>query len=376
VTAALALVMLAGLACADGRTGAWHGTVDTLESGAVLVSNPRMGSWTAESAWRLVEDVRIGTREGWGPDAFGDVADIDVDAGGRIYVLDRQAQDVRVFAPDGSHVRTIGRPGSGPGEFNGVTGIALDPRQRLWVFNQNNLRYSVFDTTGTLLGEPPRRFTDVGAAEWISVFEPEGDMREVFYYPDPTVGIKGALIRYDTATGMALDTSPVPSAPHGTPFGWAHRTLTPHGWWVGVADEYRLWQTTYGGDTLRIVTRSYTPRELSAEQRDSAERHAADLRRRLVGGSLELETRMQPLFRGIVVDDRNYVWVIMVEPADVEGTTLDVFDPDGRYLGAVTASPAIAQRAPVLIRGSVAYWVTKDSLDVPLVVRATIRGRR
>jgi hypothetical protein len=346
-----------------------------LESGAILVSNPRSGLWTDESAWQLAEEVRIGTREGWAPDAFGDIADIDVDARGRIYVLDRQAQDVRVFGPDGSHLQTIGRPGSGPGEFAGVTGIALDPQERLWVFNQNNMRYSVFDTTGTLLSEPPRRFTDVGAAEWISVFGPAGDLREVFYHPDWTVGIKGALIRYDTLANVAVDTSPIPHVPNGTPFGWAYRTLTPRGWWVGVADAYRLWQTTYGGDTLRIVTRGYAPRELSAEARDSAERHAAEFRRRLRGGSVQLETRMQPLFRGIVVDDRDYVWVIMVEPADVETTTLDVFDPDGRYLGAVAASPAIAGRGPVVIRGSAAYWVTKDSLDVPFVVRAAIHGR-
>ena len=96
VSAALSLCMILGTACAEGSTGSagWGGTIDTLENGAVLVSNPAEGIWTDQTAWWLVEEVRIGSVEGAGPETFAQIVDLEVDAAGRIYVLDRQTQDV------------------------------------------------------------------------------------------------------------------------------------------------------------------------------------------------------------------------------------------------------------------------------------------
>src|SRR5215213_2239356 len=63
----------------------------------------------------LVPEAAISTEDG--PAAVSDVADIAVGRDGSVYVLERQAHAVRVFAPDGRPVRTLGRAGGGPGEF-------------------------------------------------------------------------------------------------------------------------------------------------------------------------------------------------------------------------------------------------------------------
>jgi hypothetical protein len=320
-------------------------------------------------------DLQIGTRTGDTTETFSDLADIEVDAAGRIYLLDRQAQCVRVFSPGGMYVRTIGRRGQGPGEFHGATGMTLDATGRLWVLNQGNLRYSVFDSAGSLVAEWPRRFTNIRSAEWVSVFGLDGELREAIFYPDPVVRVRTALIRYDTLTRTPVDTTPVAGVPEGTPFGWAYRVLTARGWWSGVANRYRIWHTTYRRDTVRIITKVHPQTGLSEAERDSAERHARDLRRRATGTAPQLETRARPLFRGLVVDDLEYLWVVLSEPGDVDSTDLDVFDPSGRFLGTVTVSPRIAARSPMVIRGAHLYFVAKDELDVPFLVRATIRGR-
>ncbi len=139
-------------ACAGDPSNEWSGTIDTLGSGAVLVSNPEQGVWGSSSPWQLLEVAKIGTQLDSGPDVFGDISDIDVDTAGRVYVLDRQAQHVRIFDHDGSYIRTIGKVGGGPGEFRVANGIAIDPAGRLWVHNMGNLRYSVFDASGRLWG--------------------------------------------------------------------------------------------------------------------------------------------------------------------------------------------------------------------------------
>ena len=109
-----------------GQAGA-----DTLATGTVHVRNPTLGLWGAQPAWRLVEHVRIGSVDGTGPDAFGQIRGLGVSAEGLVHVLDHQAGQVRVFAPNGGHVRTLGRMGRGPGELLGPFGLRIDPADRL-----------------------------------------------------------------------------------------------------------------------------------------------------------------------------------------------------------------------------------------------------
>lgn len=105
--------------CADNKGLAaahWDGTVDTLPNGTMVVHIRGRGIWDAATAWRVVEEVRIGTLERTGPDLFGRISAIEVDRTGRIYVLESQAAELRVFEPSGRHVRTFGRRGSNPGD--------------------------------------------------------------------------------------------------------------------------------------------------------------------------------------------------------------------------------------------------------------------
>ena len=106
--------------------------VDTLEAGRIRVVNAGP-EWTEADGWTAEEDLRIGTLEGEGPDQFGQVAALKVDAQGRIYVLDYLSQDIRVFEADGSHSHTIGGPGEGPGEFMRAAGLNWHPDGNLWV---------------------------------------------------------------------------------------------------------------------------------------------------------------------------------------------------------------------------------------------------
>ncbi len=102
--------LLLTVACGDdSESMTWTGAVDTLDNGTILVSNPATGLWDSASVWQLAEGLRIGTQEGDAAESFSVIHDLAVDRWHRIYVLDRQSQEIRVFDARGAYVHTSGR---------------------------------------------------------------------------------------------------------------------------------------------------------------------------------------------------------------------------------------------------------------------------
>jgi len=63
-------------------------------------------------------------------------------------VLDRQADELRIFAPDGSHIRTVGRKGAGPGEYRAANGLLWLAPDSLLVIDQQSERFTVLTKDG------------------------------------------------------------------------------------------------------------------------------------------------------------------------------------------------------------------------------------
>ena len=86
--------------------------VDTI--GDTTVVRTLSGSvWETEA--RLVPEVSIGELDGPEEYLFGRIGSLAVDDDRNVYVLDEQAQHVRVFDSAGVYMRTLGRRGEGPG---------------------------------------------------------------------------------------------------------------------------------------------------------------------------------------------------------------------------------------------------------------------
>lgn len=385
----LPVTLTAGCGPGDASGAArWAGSVDTLPSGTVVVTNPATGIWTDDTRWRVEEDLRIGTLEGTGPDLFGQITDIAVDPAGRIWVLEGQAQEIRVFDAAGHHVRTIGGKGGGPGEFAQAAALDWGPDGRLWVTDPRNNRISIIDTSGALVGSR-RTLGGFLIFPWPGGFDDAGRL----YSPAPlrsTEGFRSGLVQYDTAM-TPLDTiipprytgpgeffevrsdrgfmrASVPFSP-----GLQYR-LHPDGkFWALETGTYRLLEIAFTGDTLRTISRAFEPLPVSEADVDAA---IAGMEWFISQGGKVDRAKFpdtKPPVTDFTVDDAGYIWVARQDGGDREGSALvDVFDPDGRYLGALTL-PFVSRWSRVpKIRNGMFYTVTQDALEVPYVVRARI----
>jgi hypothetical protein len=380
---------LTAAGCADeSAASGWGGTVDTLVSGEISVYNPNRPLWRPGEAWVLGEQLRIGTLDGEGPDMFGAITDFEVDAYGRFWIFEGQAQELRVFDSQGGYLKTVGRQGEGPGEFNRVIGMEWGPDGNLWIVDPSNNRLSVVDTTGAFVASHPT-IGGVVVQPWPGGFDDSGH----FY----TYGIDTAaeeevglvMVRYDPDL-QPIDSVAPPEYPGereffelrsennwwrtGVPFTpsleWR---LTRDGtWWAGLTGDYKIFQLSWEGDTLRSIGRDYEPLPVTSADVEEARENLEEFVR--AGGKPDWSRipGVKPAFDEFVLDDAGYLWVRLVADAAMDERVFDVFDPDGRYLGQVTSPFPIAFYPPPIIRDGRIYAVTRDELEVPFVVSAEV----
>ncbi len=379
---ALIAVLGAGCGPSTGDAG-WGGTVDTV-GGVEVVRNPTGGLWDSSETWHIVQRGRIGRAQGDGPDLFGNIRAVEVDAAGRLYVLEAQAREIRVFDADGGFVRRFGRAGAGPGEFENPTGLFWGPEGRLWVADPGNARYSVFDTAGVYL-TAYRRPAGFFRLPFPGGFAADGRLVDVGL--DAGSG-EETLLALRPGAETAPDTIPLPSfrpeqfqipevmttvVPFSPRLVWH---FDPRGFlWHGITRPYRIVQQRLGGDTLRIIDRPFESLPVAEEEKTRAIENLAWFTRQ--GGKADRRRipDEKPAWQGLFTDDRGYLWVRPTVPAEERERSFDVFDPQGRYLGRARSEFAVWQYRPVVVRGTRLYALTTDEDAVQYVVRAEIVGR-
>ena len=356
-----ALLFVLLTACTEGKAAKVPmATIDTLPGGVVRVSSAQPTGWADSSrAWGIEEVIRFGAAEGPGqlvePGAMG------VDGAGRVYVVDRKPMMVKVFDSTGTFVRSIGREGAGPGEFrvafiavHGATLVVQDPM---------NARTSVFDTSGTYL-----RSWKSSCCYWDEIYV---DNAERIYIPtmvprDTAGPSRGRAFTRYRMTGEVVDTLFVPTREAETrqwmfvskgkgkernmmstsvPFTptVVHAFHPEGGVVVGWTGEYRIIRSPAGGDTARIMTRTWTadqiPDRLRQAQVDEMVKNAKGMvgeeAARAVVKLSDVPTTA-PAYVSLKVDPSGGIWARHLVGSDSTKTRFDVFGADGSWLGQLT----------------------------------------
>ncbi len=350
------------------------------------------GAWSEGEAWRLEEAMRIGSADGGGPDEFARIADVELDALGRVWVADAEQHQIRVFDSAGAHVRSIGRKGGGPEEFKGIAGMDWAPDGTLWVLDGGNMRFAVYDTAGKLV-TTHRREVNITVSPWPLGFDAQGrfyDLASVTESeaPKKVVRFGPGMVPQDTFTvpafpeqfwelrsasggNTSINRVNIPFAPRQV---WH---LDPAGNpWVAVTNQYRLERYRFDGTTDRAVAGSARARPVTREERGSALEGYEDFIQK--GGKVDASRMPEThaLFDDFFFGEDETVWVKLATGRDVPAA-LDVFDRAGAYLGRVQGPTRInISPAPAFRDGRMAAVVTdEDHVPSVVVMRVEKPGR-
>ena len=331
-----------------------------------------------------------------------------MDGDWNVYVLDEQAQQVRVFDSAGVYLKTLGRRGEGPGEFGRAEAIALLPDGRLVVRDPGNQRVEVFgpgagrtdqwgysagnmyfgrsplvtDATGrTFLST--RDLSREGFVMHIVVLGPDGTPVDTL--PEPTSDYEAPTL---SAEGKSMVLIRV--VPFSPDFLWTIH-LSGH-FLTGLSAEYRI-ELRRDEGVLRIE-RATDPVPVHDEER-------ASTRGFLEGSMRNTQSdwnwngppipQHKPFFYELLAGRDGRIWVRVAteaypveneyhDPEDPsslpvvwrEPLRYDVFEPDGTYLGAVAPPDGFEYYKPPVFDGDHVWAVTQDELGVERVVRYRI----
>lgn len=338
-------------ACADASNGGSELTtrVDTV-NGVVRVLN--VGD---APLWQLAPIVSIGPESAFEsdtPEAFGSVYGVAFGAAGNVFVADGLNREVRVFGPDGEHLRTFGRQGEGPGEFGNLNSLAW-VGSKLLTLDFGTGRIGEFSSDGEWLGQRSE-FGGIGGGGGALRFYPVSANRAFVRTYSPARG--GMIFAGHNDAGPTADTFPPLRAPEGIvsgiqctsattlrsyPIPFAPRIVQhpgPDGTiYSAVTDEYRI-AVTRGADTLRLIERELPAEPVSDQEWEAGnEEYYAFLNE---NPSASCEPRRpdkpvaMPFVEDLFVAPDGRLWVEVVRAA---GNRWEVFDSTGALVGATPA---------------------------------------
>lgn len=386
--ALVALMSLVKLTACGGDRGAdirLETTIDTV-GGVVQVQHAG-----AAPEWRLEPVLEIG--EGGGlteapsPAEFGRIARVISDLDGRVYVAEQMPPEIRVFGPDGSHVRTLGRKGAGPGEFGGLHGMAWLAEDTMLVADYGNARLARMTVEGEPVGQwgwvpitgPSKRFLFNGGPGEAYVYvivqgQRGGERLGSVWVRYALAGAPDTLrIPDEESLGVSLPTNGVIC--RGDGIGFISNQYAPSviarpapglQRAVAVSSEYRIAFLDPVGDTVRVIARDVPPVPLPDSIRAAEEAAYQEFRRAWRGADCQgaiAETGVRPVLRDLFFDHHGRLLVEYNRPA---GVAFDLFDRRGRWIATFSA-PDRDTAIPPYLHGDRLSTVDRDSLDIQRV---------
>ncbi len=413
---AIAVVILAACGADDSPSGgtrdrALEQVVDTI--GDTTVVRTLAGSvWGAEAT--LVPEVSIGELDGPEEYLFGSIYAIAVDDERQVYVLDAQAQQLRVFDSEGNHLRTLGGRGEGPGELGSAVSVAVLSDGRVLIQDHAGYHVEVYGPDGNYLEQwsyssdgvrYPQKPMSVDRSDRIHVaaartsptrllvaqvvvLDSDGTHVETLDPPGSDFEPPSVEIRFPTPIGGRS------SAPYAVPLtARRYWTVHPNGHFLtGISTGYRI--NLQRGDGVLRIERAYDPAPVSAAERS----HFTD---QLTSGIHRTDPdwswngppvpETKPPFRGVIAGRGGRIWVWMwteahavenddYDPDDPRSTPVtwrsplryDAFQDDGTYLGALVVPDEVTYQPDPVFDGDHVWAVARDELGVQRVIRYRI----
>ena len=317
-------------------------------------------------AWRVAATplLAIGALEGDEAYQFDRLQSVTRLTDGRIVVANGGTQELRLFAPDGRHLSSLGRKGGGPGEFEGLSLVRVVAGDTLVTYDWNLRRLSVF--------APDRGFVRSVAIEFA------GGLPNVLgvFGSGTVLATRGFVFGPGEMSGVVRDTAPfLRFGPDGRlldsigrwpsweyyvqgdrssvwasslPFGRTTLSaVTRTGFWVGATDRYEIERRDSTGVLAMIVratrpARAVTPEDVERVKADRLEDADENWRRRQERMFREMPIPSTlPAFAALQTDPDGNLWVLDTFTPSDSVRRWAVFAPDGLLRGTVETPPSV-----------------------------------
>ena len=333
----ISVILVTGAVCRKQGTQ-WRGEIND-ENGVILIKNPKEPLY-AGNILELTEDLAITSHEENEEQLFQDIRTLDVDAAGRIFVLDEKAANIKVFNSDGNFIRTIAKSGQGPGELGMPISIHISPGGELFVNDMGRRSLLVF----TLGGEFLRKFS---TADKFLFFGPASLENGVMAanYIIPGEDLKAELRLFDAEmkprealTTISLDKPPIINifvAMSLTGLRWSVIQNKEIIWGDITNSEYIFSIHNQEGRLIRKIVTGYDAIPITSQVKE-------ELKEKVFGNnpnSSQWDVKFPsgfPPFEGFSSDGEGRIIAKTYEKTgDNQGGWFDVFDPEGRYIAKI-----------------------------------------
>lgn len=365
------------VACGGGSSDAAPGVTRTDSAGIAIVRSP---GEDRPLDWRLEPVFTVGGADA-GPESFFQVRDVGADSSGNLYVLDGGNERVVVFGPAGGVVRTQGAAGQGPGELSIPTSLSVTPAGSVAVFDARRRAFVRYDPSGAALPDVPVPLDVWGRARWVAggVVAPVRSAGG-----QDSVETRLVAIAEGDTTVLERRTAPPGKTVRFESCGVGLSGMTP------VFEPTIRWSASGAGiaavaDASYAVDRFREGRLVASYRRSLEAREATEeMARRELGEGMKIGVGsgqprtckasevveklgfapVVPAIKDVALAADGTLWVERkVVGKDARGP-VDVFSPEGEYLGTLPAgSPLPAAFLP----GDRVAAVRKDSLDIERV---------
>jgi hypothetical protein len=302
-----------------------------------------------------------------------------VDGEGSIYILNLRSEKDHIFkfTPEGKFDKSFGRHGQGPGELFRPNTVTLTPDQELMVSDPDNAKLVYLSREGELIREVTlNRNIPFAQAVSNSRFVVFGRMRpdiekRFMKYPlelcDENIEPIRMLDEY------RLENFRITRRLRGTQPGFALAVGGSRIFIGNEARDYEIWVHDVEGILIKKIRKEHHPLPVTEVIKEKALARYDDNVKPMVFFPETL-----PPFRTMTANEEGSLYVVTFEEGDQPGENwIDVFNPDGVFVGRLSAAVFVSPSTPIdaVARNGRFYYVRETESGFKQLVVEKIIGR-
>ena len=265
---------------------------------------------------------------------------MDVDSDTNLYILDYYESTVTVFDESGKLLRAMGGKGQGPNELDQPYNLSISDEKMYIYLNGQGMK--ILDLKGKYIDFIRQRKGKKGIFRVYKVlnnFYIWAEMNPFISDKGYTYSINKYAHDFELINNIIAIVSSSKEYPRFRPSDFIAINSKQHIYFPEKADEYKINKYDLNGNLLLSFGRKYKSIPYSKQVRDYENKRRSTLSREIKSEF----PKYPPVVRYILIDDHDYVWVVVGECfSDCSGSlsinsfqiisTIDIFNEDGEFL--------------------------------------------